>query len=378
MTRRSVLLAALAVALAPASGGAQGRTVVRTSVLFESYDFGAGLFVDKVSELTIPVVVNVGLTRNVSLAISSGYASVSLTSANPGKLPDQQLSGVLDTEFRVNFNVVPGRLVLLGTGAIPTGTKTIAREELSILGVLASDVIGFSAANLGTGGNIGGGLVGAVPIGRWALGYGGTFRQSMEYQPIQGVVDTTLTPGSEFRLRAGLEGPLARRTYLRIAGIYAARQKDRVSGTVRNGIGNRLVSYLSLNHGLGGRGSALTLYVFDVFRGDPQIEPTALGTAVFPRGNLFAWGARLAIARRATTITPRVEYRISAQAVDTSDTTLRRAGLSWRFGIDVRRRVTSRAAVVVQLGGISGNLVQSGREIGLNGFRAGAHLEFRP
>lgn len=372
-----VVLASLLVAL-PGGAAAQGVTSVRSAVLYESYDFGSGIFVDKVSELTVPVVVNVELARNIGMTLSGGFASVSLTSAKPDELPNQSLSGPLDTELRFNVNVIPGRLVVLATGAIPTGSKTVAREELAILGVLSSDVIGFSAANLGAGGNFGGGLVGAIPIGRWALGYGSTFRQPMEYQPIRGIADTTLSPGSEFKLRAGLEGPLARRTYLRIAGIYAARQKDKVSGASRNGIGNRLIGYLSVNRGIGGRGSAITLYAFDVFRGDPQIEPTAVGAAVFPRGNLLAAGARLAIAGRSMTVTPRVEYRISAQAADTSDTTLRRAGLSWRFGVDLRRRLSSRASAVLQLGALTGNVVQSGSDVGLSGFRVGAHLEYRP
>ncbi|MFQ6046560.1 MAG: hypothetical protein ACE5PT_09450 [Gemmatimonadales bacterium] len=377
MTYRGMALAALLVAL-PSGAAAQGVTSVRSAVLYESYDFGGGIFVDKVSELTIPVVVNLQLARNIAMTLSGGFASVNLTSSDPEELPNQSLSGPLDTELRLSLNVVPRRLVVLATGAVPTGNKSVAREELAILGVLSSDVIGFSAANLGAGGNFGGGLVGAIPIGRWALGYGGTFRQPMEYQPIRGIADTTLSPGSEFKLRAGLEGPVARRTYFRFAGIYAARQKDKVSGATRNGIGNRLIGYLSINHGIGGRGSSITLYAFDVFRGDPQIEPTAVGAAVFPRGNLVAAGVRVALGGRSMTVTPRVEYRISAQAADTSDTTLRRAGLSWRFGVDVRRRLTSRASAVIQLGGITGNVVQSGTNIGLSGFRVGAHLEYRP
>jgi hypothetical protein len=73
-----------------------------------------------------------------------------------------------------------------------------------------------------------------------------------------------------------------------------------------------------------------------------------------------------------------VEYRISAQAADTVDTTLRTAGLSWRFGVDVRRMLSQRAAFVFQLGGVTGNLKQPGGDISVRGFRVGAHLEYRP
>ena len=109
-----------------------------------------------------------------------------LRSTDPQQLSNQNIAGMLDTEARLSINLVSGRLVALATGAIPTGTKTVQQEQLSVLGAISSDVIGFSASNLGSGGHVGAGFVGATPVGKFALGYGATFRLPLSYTPITG------------------------------------------------------------------------------------------------------------------------------------------------------------------------------------------------
>ena len=67
---------------------------------------------------------------------------------------------------------------------------------------------------------MGGGFVGAAPLGKFALGFGGTYRLPLPYTPVLGQT-SSLQPGAEIRVRGGLEGTLARKTYLRMAGIFA-------------------------------------------------------------------------------------------------------------------------------------------------------------
>ncbi len=375
MTRRSVLLVTLASVLVPGALDAQRDITVRSSVVFESYTFDQGLVFDRVSEISVPVAVDIGLGRYGVLTITSGFADVDLSSTD-AQFPDQRLTGALDTEVRLSVNVVPGRLVAVATGAIPTGMKSVRENELSILGALSSDIIGFSTSTLGTGGNVGGGFVGAIPLGQFALGLGATWRQSLTYEPVSGL-DEDFRPGGELRVRGGLEGPLGLRTYLRIAGIWAMRQKDEINGRNRNGIGDRVIGYVSVNQAVGA--GSLTLYGFDVYRGDPQIEPTATGAAVFPRGNLLAVGGRYSIGLDSrTTVVPRVEYRLSVSARDTADTDLDRAGESFRFGADVRRSLSPKTSLVFRASGAFGEVVQAGRDIGLRGFRVSGQIEFRP
>lgn len=372
-THRFLALGAGALLSVPAASAAQQGVDVRVSSLFESYTFDAGLPFKKVTEFTVPLVITYQLGRFGNIALSSGYATVSLTSSNPTQLADQTVSGVLDTEARLSVNVVPGRLVALFTGSVPTGVKTVAFEELSILGAISSDVIGFSTSNFGTGGSVGGGFAGAVPLGRMAVGFGATYKRSLEYQPVLGQPDD-LRPGAEVRLRTGIEGPIARRTYIRLAGIYARRGKDHIDEAARNGVGNRIVGYAAVNQGLGS--SQITLYAFDVFRGNPQIEQTATGAAFLPRGNLFGVGGELSIPLGFTTsVVPRFEYRLSNAAPDTVNTSFERLGQSLRVGADFRARAMQNVAVVLHVDGLTGSVRQSGTDIGITGFRAALHIE---
>ncbi len=367
----------LSLASAVAAAGLVAQTSVRTALLFENYSFDSLLVFRSVSELSVPVVINARLGQAMELTVSGGYVLTELKTRDPSQLSDQRLSGPIDTEVRLGYHLVPGRLIVIATGGIPSGRKTVAFDQLAILGALSSDIIGFSAANLGSGGNVGGGFAGALPLGRWALGLGATYRYSMSYQPIADRPDTTLQPGAEIRLRAGIEGPLARRTYLRLAGVLASRQKDRVNQRALHGVGNRLIGYLAVNQGLGI--ASLTLYAFDVFRTDPQIEPTAAGAAILPRGNLFAFGGSLALRLTdRTTFAPRFEYRSSALAQDIMDATLRRAGESWRVGAELRQDLSSALSLILQGSGVIGSVVQAGSETGLAGYRFGAVLELRP
>lgn len=381
-TARLLLVLAL---VAPAALGAQARIRANTAAFFESYKFGAGLVFNQVSELTVPLGVSVQLGTLGNVALSTGYTRVDLKTADPAQLSDQQISGVTDTEVRLSVNVLPGKLVALISGAVPTGVKTVELEALSILGAISSDVIGFASSNLGTGGSLGGGFAGALPVGRFAIGVGATMKQPLGYTPVLGEPDQ-LKPGNEMRFRAGVEGPLARRTYLRAAGIMARTAKDRVAapdvgGTLaestKHGVGNRFIGYLSVNQGIGP--ASVTLYGFDVFRGNPQIEQTAVGAAVLPRGNLLAGGTRVDWPLGPVmTVSPRVEFRVSAAASDTGVTRLERLGQSVRFGVDARRQLTPLLAVVLQGDGVTGHVIQAGSRVTFNGFRAALHLEFTP
>ena len=377
MTRASAV--ALLSMLVSAPAAAQLPAVGRVAAIGEAYVFGDGLGLDGIVEITVPVGVTVPFGRYFDVSLSSGYAYVRLLSADGSGVSDQEISGALDTQARLSFHPVPGRLIVFATGAIPTGVKTVDPQELAILGVLASDIVGFSASTLGSGGNVGGGFAGAIPLGAsWAIGIGATFRESLAFRPVVNST-TEIKPGTEVRLRTGIEGPLAARSYLRVAGIFALRAKDELAGATQNGVGNRFSGYVSLDQGLGN--SSLTLYVFDVFRSDPRIEATATGSALLPRSNLIAGGARLSLALGGTTaLVPRVEFRKSWTARNANDTALRSTGYSLRFGTDLRQAFGSITTFVLQLEGVTGSLtpVPTDPSVSLRGFRGGLHLEVRP
>jgi hypothetical protein len=386
MTRAHLFaLAAAAAAVAPSVAGAQVPVRVRAAGFYESYSFDPGLPFSKVTEIAVPVGIDIGLGRFANLALSSGFVTIDLESAETG-FADQSLSGILDTELRLGINLIPGRLIALVSGAIPTGIKSVEADEVAVLAALSSDVIGFAVPSVGSGGTVGGGLVGAVPLGgRFALGLGATYSYPVSYQPIVGET-VKVRPGAEIRGRAGLEGPLGRTTYLRVAGVLARRAKDQFAGSVQNGVGTRLIGYLEVAQGFGN--SQLTIYGYDVYRGSPQLEATAVGQAVLPKGNLLVGGLRfrLPVTPRFS-VAPRAEYRYSAQASGSfadadgdgvqeySEGSVEKAGTSLRFGLDLRQQFSEMFALVASGGAVTGNVLRGTDEIGLSGYRFGLVFE---
>jgi hypothetical protein len=140
----------------------------------------------------------------------------------------------------------------------------------------------------------------------------------------------------------------------------------------------RTIGYLSINHGLGR--ASITAYGFDVLRGSPQIEQTAVGAAFLPKGNLIAVGLRadLTLASR-TVVAPRFEFRTTSSAADTSSSSpVQRLGTSFRYGVDLRQSMSRNVAAVLQVGGLSGNVVQAGSNISFNGLRGAIQFELTP
>lgn len=373
MTLR-LLFIALVVAAPHLS--AQGAERVRTGAFVEQYRFGQGHVVDRITEITFPVTLDITLGRRANLVLSTGYASVDLQSADPMQLTNQRLTGPLDTEMRFSLDLVPGRLVAFATGTLPTGQQTVFEDELPVLVTITNDVIGFAMPGLGTGGSFGAGFSVAIPLGRFAAGLATTATYPFAYSPVAREA-ATLRPGGEARVRLGVEGPIASRTYLRLAGSVAARSKDQVAGGTSHGVGHRSIVYASLEQGVGR--AALSIYGFDVFRGSPQLEPSAVGAAILPRGNLLAAGASLAVSvGRATTFVPRAEYRVATAALSLENPALVRQGTSVRSGADIRHALSRGIALLVQADALVGDVLQGGTSYDLRGFRAALQLELVP
>jgi hypothetical protein len=350
-----------------------GLSRVASSTVFESYTPGEGSGFSRVTELSLPTTLRFEFGRRASLVVSGGYVRVSIDGVGPDGQVERSLSGFVDSEARLTVNLVPDRLFLLVTAAAPTGITEVAQDDVGILGPLSSDVIGFATTSLGSGGNMGFGVAGAVPVGSMALGYGASFQEAFSFLPVLGSVQD-LKPGRELRLRAGLEGPLARGTYLRLATIVSGRQRDLLGGEVGNGIGHRVAGYVAIEHMVGG--ANLSAYAFDIYRSAPRIEPTALGTAIVPRGNTLALGTALSITLgRATTFAPRIEYRTSAIEIASSGDS-QSLGSTLRFGADVRLRVFRGTTLVVEGSGLVGDFNPGIATTDLSGYRTGIHLEW--
>lgn len=376
-------LLALAIAIGPGGVAAQG-VVSRASaaVLQESYSFDEGLGFEGLAEWSLPVVVGLEVGGRASLVVSSGWASVTASGSDGAE--DVTVSGLLDTEARLTVEVIPRRLSLLVSGVVPTGVTEIAGEGAPLLGLVAAETLDFSVVRLGSGGGLGGGVVAAVPAGAFALGLAATVTGSREYTP---VADGELyEPGSEVRVRVGVEGPLGRRSYLRVAGIVSRRGADRFAGEPQADPGARASLYAAVEQGVGR--STLSLYGFWSRRGAPSIEEGPVGLALLPESRTLVAGGRWSVpVRGSDRLTPRVEVRrsdavpLDPAAPPAGEGELERLGTSVRVGADYRLRASSRTSVVLQADGLTGEIRGGGAGstlLGVRGFRAGVRLEWRP
>jgi hypothetical protein len=376
MKRLTVVLIGLLVSVQGLP--AQSGTEVNSAVLFEKYSFDSGLSYSEVSELTVPLTFTAPLGGAARFTISGGFTRVSVTGSSSGGQGDQEISGLFDTEARLVVSVVPDRLNLLLTAVAPTGMEALEIEEEAILTALSSQVIGFSTTSLGSGGGAGAGFVGALPVGDMALGLAGSYTHALAYSPVVGQTGEW-KPGGQLRLRAGLEGSVGPRSYLRLAAIFGSRQNDQIDGEEMGGLGNQIHAYVSLNQGI--ESGALTLYAINSYRSAPQIESTAVGAVRLPKGNLLALGARFEfpVARDARLV-PRVELRrlTEAERTGTGDGSLESAGSTLRIGADLRIPLSPAFALVAEGNGLFGNVGDGeGSTVNVNGFRAGLHLEVR-
>jgi len=358
-------------------GDARAQVRVESAVLFESYDFGGGFAVggspeiSAVSQISVPFTLAVPLGRRAALTASGGFVRAEVTPAE-GNDAIEPVTGLTDTEFRLEVQLVPDRLLVIATGAAPTGQGSLEASQTAVLTVLVRDVLGFSTRNLGSGGNYGGGLAGAVQAGTMALGFAGTYTQFGSYEPVTGT-DRQLAPAGELRLRAGLEGPVSGTGYIRAAGIFTHRGVDRINGEAVLESSSRFATYLSYDGRVGNGG--FLAYAYDLYRAGAQLE----GAVLLPKANLLAAGLQLTLALgRTTRLLPRVEFRRSDQAGGTADQ-LEKFGTSFRFGADLRQRVAEGATLVLEANALTGDVVSElatgAGGIGVSGYRVGAHLE---
>ena len=357
----------------PASVAGQVSVVIRGSALFESYEFSQdlGSSVDRVSELSLPLTLSAQLGPRTTLVIATGFARVSVT----GQGQETSLvRGVLDTELRLAYQAVRDRVTVFATSSFPTGMGSVGPSKLSILNVLASDVIGFSSANLGRGGAVGGGIAVSAPVGRMALGVAASYTANGTYQPVRGQPGE-FRPGGEMRVRLGFEGPIAQRSFLRTSGTFTHRGEDEVSGAPQPSIGNTFSGSVSLDQGLGA--TTLTLYVFDLFRSDSGLVQTPVGSVFLNRGNLLAAGAQWSFPLASgTSLTPRVEMRDSKSQTRGPDAGLRRLGRTIRFGLDLRHRLGQGTAIVLRGGRLTGSVLDNmDTELDVSGYRVSLLLE---
>jgi len=362
-----VLLCLCAAVPLAAQGPKDGvGTAARTGVVFEGYYFGSSYAFDHVVEWTIPVSLSHRLGSSLTVDLSSGYAHAAAATTS-GTLA---VSGATDTDVRLSWAAVAGRLIVSVTGTLPTGKSTVDTASVPLLSALATEVLGFTTRSFGTGGGVTGGFATAFKLGeRWAAGVGGSYRRYGRYTPVAG--GGALEPGGEGRVRLGAEGPVGSRGYFRGAAMYATSGADTLSAGSRSASGPRFLLYSALSLPAG-RGS-LSLYAYDRYRLRPHGYDSTV--VLVPRGNVLALGARLERPLSPVlSVAPNVEFRHELAGPATGSLVL----LGWllRPGVDVRYRASGAVTLLVQGQTAFGRVADNGRSVSLVGPRAVVLLEW--
>jgi hypothetical protein len=366
-----VLWALGAARVAPAQ---VGTTTARTGVFFESYTFGSGLAFDRISELTIPVTVTQRFGGRVVVDLATAYASASVR--EPGGTSIDH-SGIIDTDVRATVGVIPGRLILTLVGTLPTGASTVPDTTIPLFGATATDLLGFTTPNFGSGGGLTAGFASAFKLGaNWAAGTGASYRYGASYTPVEG--GTEMSPGGEVRLRFGVEGPFGEggggaNKYFRGAFVYTTSAANDLGGggAQQSVVGDRLLAYAALSLPLGR--SSLQLYGWEMRRLRAR-NYDAPGAVPMPSGNVLALGGRLnrSLSPRVA-LTPLLEFRHELTAATGRMELL---GYLVRTGTDLRYRLNERVTAVVQAQLAFGTINDEGQSVSLVGPRVGAFLEW--
>ncbi len=365
MTRARHRLVALTAALLPGILAAQAAaTAARSGVYFESYSFGTGLAFSRISELTIPISVTQRIGNRFVIDVGTAYASASVREANGSSTITH--SGLVDTDIRATFGVIPGKVVFNLVGTIPTGATAVPDTTIPLFGATATDLLGFTTPSFGSGGGVSAGFASAFKMGSdWAVGTGASYRYGAGYVPVKG--GSEMTPGGEIRARLGLEGPFGGGKYFRGALVFTTTAANDLGGGAQSTIGNRVLGYAAVSMPLGN--SHLSLYGWEMRR-----LRAAPGTVSVPRGNVLAVGAKLdrPLSPKAT-LSPLLEFRHELTDAGAKMTLL---GYLLRAGTDLRYRLSDRAAGVVQAQLAFGTLHDEGTSVSIMGPRLGLFIEW--
>lgn len=277
-------IAALALVAASFARGAQAQDQLVTSasaitgIQARGYDVDGG---SNTRQIAVPLAFIIPVNERFSVDLGTYYASTRNESVT--------FSGLTDTQIRGSY--VFGRDALVTTVMVnlPTG-KTQSVAESGATGAAAANFLAFPVNTYRTGFSVTGGLAYATEMGAWNIGLAGSLRMSGEYHPFSDNDTLTYSPGTEGRLKIGVDRTMG--TARLTAGFTFSTfgnddfaHLDGGSGS-NNGTyqpGNRYIGELSVSFLSGG--GTITGYIWDFYR------QKAGGSGPANQENIFSLGA---------------------------------------------------------------------------------------
>ena len=263
--KKSITAVALIAAIAaPAQTQGFGDLATIFGPQYVNYKIGSGTSEKTVTQLSVPLAFILPLSERFSLDLSASYAD-SRVSANG--LESSKITGLTDTQLRMNYAVGENRGVITLGLNIPTGMYKVPDAQQEAAGQIGSDFLLYPVSSMGSGAAATGGVALAWMVGEWNVGFGGSYRYSSPFDAFQ--VQTNVLrfePGSETRLRLGLDRAVGDGR-LSIGGTYSAFTDDKVDST-SFATGARTLGQASFHYPLSS--GDITLSAWNLFRAAGQ------------------------------------------------------------------------------------------------------------
>ncbi len=283
MRRHFLPLALLAVA-APLAAQDPSNTAVIVDPQFVSYQLGTGSTARTISQLGVPLAIIVPFSQRFNIDISSAYANSMVKT--PG-IASSSITGLTDTQVRGNFTLGDNAAIITLGVNLPSGQYKVPDGQQVAAGQIGNDFLIYPVTSMGNGLAVTGGIGFAWALGEWNLGVGTSFRYSTAFDAYQ-VQSTILrfTPGSEGRLRVGLDRPVGDGSF-NVSLTYSKFGNDQAADSTF-GTGDRMLVQSGYSIPIGGNRDLL-FSLWDLYRGVGQ----QLGGVPSPSENVANLGVAM-------------------------------------------------------------------------------------
>ncbi len=198
---------AIALATAVMASAVSAQITIGIGTDYMGYTFDEGLGATAAQLLMVPVALRLPLGDAIAVDVAASWAQGKIERDNT----TFTLQGPTDVRLKLSWSATPWALVSFGA-SLPTGNSMHDGEEAIVASVLATDLLGFREATLGTGASLTSAVATAARVGGWGIGVAGAYSVRGEFEPS---VDQDLTyqPGNETRLRVGLDRNIGNSTF---------------------------------------------------------------------------------------------------------------------------------------------------------------------
>jgi hypothetical protein len=315
-SRGTAALAAVLTLTASPLFPLHGQTSVGGGIDYMGYAFEEGLGADAAQLFMIPVAVQIPAMPGLSFDIYGAWAE--------GRVERNdtlfKLSGPIDTGVRAAYQATPWALVTLGAN-VPTGNATHDGQEAIVASLLSTDILGFREASWGRGFAVTASGAVARSMGNFGLGLAGAYSMRGKFNPTADDQEFEYQPGSEARIRLGLDRNFGNST-LTLGGTFISYTQDQGNGQNLFQAGKRF--RFDASYAFRMAAGVWTLYAADLVRQtgtlqlpnvDDQGTPLDTFTSVdTPKQNLAVVGVMGAVALGGGFVfRPHVDFKLQAR-----------------------------------------------------------------